>query len=35
MKDIDKLWYRAFRAVQQDFYEFIKSNYPTIYKWTG
>lgn len=31
----DKKWYRAFRAVQQDFYEFIKANYPDILQWSG
>lgn len=33
--DMDKKWYRAFRAVQQDFYEFIKSQYPDVLSWTG
>lgn len=33
--DINKKWYRAFRAVQQDFFNFIKSNYPDILTWTG
>lgn len=34
-EEIDKKWYRSFRAVQQDFYEFIKSNFPHIMNWTG
>lgn len=33
--DAEKKWYRAFRSVQQDFYEFIKSNSPDIQNWTG
>ena len=31
----DKAWYKAFRAVHQDFYEFIKSQYPKVLKWAG
>lgn len=34
-EDIDKKWYRAFRDVQKDFYEFIKANYPNVLQWTG
>jgi len=34
-EDIDKKWYRAFREVQKDFYEFVKANYPTVLEWTG
>lgn len=33
--DAEKKWYRAFRSVQQDFYEFIKANSPDINNWTG
>jgi len=31
----DKKWFRAFRSVQQDFFNFIKSQYPAILKWQG
>jgi hypothetical protein len=31
----NKKWFRAFRTVHQDFYEFIKSQHPKIMKWTG
>jgi len=31
----NKKWFRAFRSVHQDFYEFIKSQHPKIIKWTG
>jgi hypothetical protein len=28
--DMEKKWYRAFREVQKDFFEFIKANYPNV-----
>jgi hypothetical protein len=31
----NKKWFRAFRTVHQDFYEFIKSQHPKILRWTG
>ena len=31
----NKKWFRAFRCVHQDFFEFIKSQHPKILKWTG
>lgn len=33
--DLEKKWYRSFRDVQKDFFEFIKGNYPEIMHWTG
>ena len=33
--DLDKKWFRAFRAVQKDFFDFIKANYPDVLNWTG
>lgn len=33
--DLEKKWFRAFRSVQQDFYEFVKAQYPHILNWTG
>jgi len=35
LQPIDKKWYQSFRKVHQDFYEFIKSNFPLVMKWTG
>lgn len=29
-EEIDKKWFRAFRDVQKDFYDFIKANYPNV-----
>ena len=34
-EDLDKKWYRAFRDVQKDFYEFIKANFPAVTVWSG
>lgn len=34
-KDENKKWFRAFRTVHKDFFEFIKSQHPKIMKWTG
>lgn len=31
----DKAWFKAFRAVHQDFFKFIKGNYPDALQWTG
>jgi hypothetical protein len=31
----DKVFYRALRAVQQDFAQFIKANYPKVVQWQG
>lgn len=31
----DKKWYQAFRQVHKDFYEFIKSNFPAVLRWSG
>lgn len=33
--DLEKKWYRSFREVQKDFFEFVKSNYPAILSWNG
>ena len=35
MKPEDKAWYKAFRLVHKDFYDFIKGSFPSIMKWTG
>jgi hypothetical protein len=31
----NKKWFRAFRTVHQNFFEFVKSQHPKIMKWTG
>ena len=33
--EANKKWYRAFRLVQKDFYEFIKAEHPVIMNWNG
>ena len=32
---LPKKWYQAYRKVHQDFYEFIKGQFPQILKWNG
>jgi len=33
--EANKKWYRAFRLVQKDFYDFIKGEHPVILNWNG
>ena len=33
--DLEKKWFRAFREVQKDLYDFLKNNYPEVMNWNG
>lgn len=35
MQPVDKEWYKAFRLVHKDLFEFVKGEYPAILKWAG